>query len=349
MRTHMPGLELELDGFKSNYFVKTFIFRSADPRLIKGYTSASFRNVLDAVVDTNGCMAESDGRSLIITVPRKEKKIMRLGNGIEKLSQKPKNGDLSCYIGERADGEDEIIDLNEVTHMLIAGQTGFGKSICIHDILLTLMSRYTKDECVFYLMDSKSDLTRYAGIPSVIRAESSVAGIASALESVISEMAIRQKEMESMSISDWNLKYPDKAKPHIVAVFDDIDNVIGRGASKKLDEGIRASMSKIVQERSLGVHLILALQRPIKVNIDTSVKSQIRARIAFRLGSSPDSIIMLNTGGAEKLTGIGDAYVTTGGKPERVQVAYVSWDEIEAAINELKNGAAEPQEDPETD
>ncbi len=125
----MPDLEPASDGFKSSYSVMTFIFRSTDPMLIKRYTSTRFRSELDAAMNTNGCVAKCDGQSLIVTVPRNENKIIRLGNGIEKLSEKQKNGDLSCYIGERYDGEDEIIDLNEVTHMLIAGQTGSGKSI----------------------------------------------------------------------------------------------------------------------------------------------------------------------------------------------------------------------------
>ncbi len=328
---HMPDLEF-LD-FKTSYSVRTFIFKMLDPAFARSYKSANIRSIFDAVMDVNGTNTDLDGNKLIVTVPRTERETMYLGNGIEYLATVPKESDITCYIGENASGEPVTIDIEKEVHLLIAGQTGSGKSTCIHDIIMSLLSRYEPDELLFYMIDPKSDLIRYEKLPSVMEAVDDKASIVVTLESIINIMRKRQDEMKSMKLADWNKKYPDKAKPHIIVIFDEIDSIIGKSYNDAKSAMIRNQITQIVKQgRSSGIHLILASQRPVKANLDTSIKSEIKARIALKLDTPTDSRIMLNQRGAESLIGNGDAYMTTGGTPERIQVAFASYDEIDAAI-----------------
>ncbi len=332
---HAP--DLKFIDFTTSYAVRTFIFKATVPSLIKSYLSQNMRYILDAVLETNGCNVNADAGKIIIYAPRKEKETLYLGDGIEKIKTIPKTGDITCYVGENTVGESVFIDMEKENHMLIAGQSGSGKSTCIHNIILTLLLRYDKNECIFYLADPKSDLTRYDSIPSVIRTADKKSEILNLTEALINEMKSRQDEMKSMKLIDWNKKHPDKTKSHIVFIFDEIDNIIGKNVSDEVSNVIKGHILTLVKQgRSAGIHVILASQRPVKANLDTSIKSEIKARIALKLDTPTDSRIMLNQSGAEKLTGDGDAYFTNGDVPKRIQVAYAEWDEIDAAISSLK-------------
>ena len=241
---------------------------------------------------------------------------------------------LPMALGEGTSGEPLAIDLKEMPHLLIAGATGSGKSVCINSLVSSLILTNNPQDLRMLMVDPKRvELTPYNGIPHllmpvIVDAERAV----KAFGSVLSEMFRRYKSMEEMgtrNIDSYNRKADDPF-PHIVIIVDELADLMMTAAYE-----VEQSLVRLAQlGRATGIHLILATQRP-SVNVMTGLmKANIPARVAFAVASQVDSRVILDGAGAEKLLGKGDMLFQSPSeiKPQRIQGAYVSDKEIERIV-----------------
>jgi S-DNA-T family DNA segregation ATPase FtsK/SpoIIIE len=241
---------------------------------------------------------------------------------------------LPMALGEGTSGEPLAIDLKEMPHLLIAGATGSGKSVCINSLVSSLILTNNPQDLRMLMVDPKRvELTPYNGIPHllmpvIVDAEKAV----QAFGSVLNEMFRRYKSMEEMgtrNVDSYNRKADDPL-PHIVIIVDELADLMMTAAYE-----VEQSLVRLAQlGRATGIHLILATQRP-SVNVMTGLmKANIPARIAFAVASQVDSRVILDGAGAEKLLGKGDMLFQSPSeiKPQRIQGAYVSEKEIERLV-----------------
>lgn len=307
---------------------------------------------LSLAAPTVRILAPIPGKSLVgIEVPNERRSDVTLGDVLA-TSKSHETGPLLLGIGKDVSGESVIADLATMPHLLIAGSTGTGKSVCINALLISLLMRATPAEVRLILIDPKRiELSLYNGVPHLyvpVVTESKEA--ASALAWAVSEMDHRLKQLQkagARNIGMYNSlvhqgKAPEGAAemPYLVIVIDELADLM-MVAAKDVED----SICRLAQlARAAGIHLIVATQRPSTDIITGLIKTNITNRIAFAVGSSIDSRVILDTPGAEKLVGRGDMLFTTPAwpKPKRIQGAYVKEDEIAAIVEHLK-AQAEPE------
>jgi S-DNA-T family DNA segregation ATPase FtsK/SpoIIIE len=256
---------------------------------------------------------------------------------------------LLLGIGKDVSGERVIEDLARMPHLLIAGSTGTGKSVCINALLMSLIMRATPAEVRLILIDPKRiELSLYNGIPHLyVPVVTEAKEAASALAWAVTEMEQRLRRLQkagARNIAMYNAmvqegKAPEgsEAMPYIVIVIDELADLMMVAAREVED-----SICRLAQlARAAGIHLVVATQRPSTDIITGLIKTNITHRIAFMVGSSIDSRVILDQTGAEKLVGLGDMLLSTPSlnKPKRVQGAFVSEDEINAVVEHLKKQA----------
>ena len=256
---------------------------------------------------------------------------------------------LLLGIGKDVSGERVIEDLARMPHLLIAGSTGTGKSVCINALLMSLIMRATPAEVRLILIDPKRiELSQYNGIPHLyVPVVTEAKEAASALAWAVTEMEQRLRRLQKAGVRNIGMynalvhegKAPEGAEPmpYIVIVIDELADLMMVAAREVED-----SICRLAQlARAAGIHLIVATQRPSTDIITGLIKTNITHRIAFMVGSSIDSRVILDQTGAEKLVGLGDMLLSTPSlnKPKRVQGAFVSEDEINAVVDHLKKQA----------
>ncbi len=256
---------------------------------------------------------------------------------------------LLLGIGKDVSGERVIEDLARMPHLLIAGSTGTGKSVCINALLMSLIMRATPAEVRLILIDPKRiELSQYNGIPHLyVPVVTEAKEAASALAWAVTEMEQRLRRLQKAAarniamfnamVHDGTAPEGEEAMPYIVIVIDELADLMMVAAREVED-----SICRLAQlARAAGIHLIVATQRPSTDIITGLIKTNITHRIAFMVGSSIDSRVILDQTGAEKLVGLGDMLLSTPSlnKPKRVQGAFVSEDEINAVVDHLKKQA----------
>ena len=256
---------------------------------------------------------------------------------------------LALCLGRDVAGDAVAIDLEKMPHMLIAGSTGSGKSICINAIIMALLFNNSPDDLRLVLVDPKRvELTNYNGIPHlmtpvVVDPDKTV----SALKWAVYEMERRYKmfsELGKRNIAAYNeAPGPEGKLPYLVIVIDELADLMAVSANE-----VEASIVRIAQlARATGMHLIVATQRPSVDVLTGLIKANITSRIAFAAASQVDSRTILDMSGAEKLLGNGDMLFIGNGlsKPRRVQGCFVSDPEINKVVKFLSNqGEAEYDE-----
>jgi S-DNA-T family DNA segregation ATPase FtsK/SpoIIIE len=255
-------------------------------------------------------------------------------------------------IGKDVGGESVVLDLARMPHLLIAGSTGTGKSVCINALLVSLLMRATPDDVRLILIDPKRiELSLYNGVPHLyVPVVTEAKEAASALAWAVSEMDSRLRRLQKASarnIAMYNSMAHDgtlpegmEAMPYLVIVIDELADLMMVAAREVED-----SICRLAQlARAAGIHLVVATQRPSTDIITGLIKTNITTRIAFAVSSSIDSRVILDTPGAERLVGLGDMLLSTPAlaKPKRVQGAYVAEDEISAVVEHVKK-QAEPE------
>ncbi len=286
------------------------------------------------------------GKSAIgIEVPNSEVAIVSLREVLESKQNGKPDAPLLIGLGRDITGEAVMAELNKMPHLLVAGATGSGKSVCINGIITSILMRAKPHEVKMMMIDPKMvELNVYNGIPHLLAPVVTDAKKASqALKKVVSEMERRYELFShtgTRNIEGYNdhvkrSNAEEEAKqpllPFIVVIVDELADLMMVASSDVED-----SITRLAQmARAAGIHLIIATQRPSVDVITGVIKANIPSRIAFAVSSSTDSRTILDMGGAEKLLGRGDMlYLPVGAsKPVRVQGAFLSDDEVEEIVD----------------
>ncbi len=280
------------------------------------------------------------GRSLVgIEMPNKSLEVVPIRSVLESDVMKNAKSKITVPLGLDVSGQAKIADIGKMPHVLIAGQTGSGKSICINSWISTLLFRASPDELRLIMVDPKRvELSRYNGIPHlltpvIVEPEK----VVSALKWAVNEMEHRYKvftEVGAKNIEGYNNLSGFQSMPYILIIIDELAEIMLFSPAEVEDNICRIAQ----MARAVGIHLVLATQRP-SVNIITGlIKANIPTRIAFAVTSMTDSRVILDTPGAEKLLGRGDMlYVPPDlAKPVRIQGCFVSDKEVDRLIDFLK-------------
>lgn len=292
-------------------------------------------------------IAQIPGTSLVgVEIPNKVRSSVLLGDILPNC----KPGPLQVAIGEDVDGEKICVDLAKMPHLLIAGTTGSGKSVCLNAMIMTILMRATPAEVRMILIDPKRvEMSLYNGIPHLfVPPVTEPKEAASALKWAVAEMERRLKVFEAVGaknigfynqmiqkgdLTDEDGNHPDEM-PFIVIVVDELSDLM-MVAGKDVED----SIVRIAQlARAAGIHLIIATQRPSSNVVTGMIKANITNRIGLLVATNVDSRVILDQSGAEKLVGNGDMLFAKPewGKPKRIQGCYVSEEEIASTVEHLK-------------
>ncbi len=281
------------------------------------------------------------GKSAIgIEIPNKHRTNVRLRQIIESPEFKNFRGTTPIALGKDVEGNPVIADIEKTPHMLIAGATGSGKSVCINTIITSIIYKSSPEEVKLILIDPKVvELSIYNGIPHlyipVVTDPNKAAG---ALNWAVSEMNRRYKAFADEGVRDiagYNRKAETKL-PKIIMIIDELSDLMMTSSSNEVEEQI----CRIAQmARAAGIHMIIATQRPSVDVITGTIKANIPTRISFAVSSQTDSRTILDMAGAEKLLGRGDMLFSlqSMSKPQRIQGAYIDDEEVERLVNYLKS------------
>lgn len=285
------------------------------------------------------------GKSAIgIEVPNAEVAVVTLREVLENQTYQDTDGKLNVGLGRDISGEPIIANLAKMPHLLVAGATGSGKSVCINGIITSLLFKAKPHEVKLMMIDPKMvELNMYNGIPHLLAPVVTDARRASmALKKVVVEMEKRYELFSKSGTRNIDLYNQmvlqtgtGQPLPFIVVIVDELADLMMVAAGDVEDAICRLAQ----MARAAGIHLIIATQRPSVDVITGVIKANIPSRIAFGVSSMTDSRTILDMGGAEKLLGRGDMlYLPMGAsKPVRVQGAFVSDSEVEAVVEYVKN------------
>jgi DNA segregation ATPase FtsK/SpoIIIE, S-DNA-T family len=288
-------------------------------------------------------IATIPGRNTIgIELPNSFRENVYLSEIISNNDFNKKEIRLPIALGKNISGVPIVSDLASMPHLLIAGTTGSGKSVCINTIILSLLYRHTPDKCKFILIDPKMlELSTYEGIPHLLCPVITEAKkAASVLGWVVKEMESRYKLMTKegvKNIDGYNNKH-SLSMPYIVVVVDEMSDLM-LVAGKEIENYIQ-KLSQMA--RAAGIHIIMATQRPSVDVITGTIKANFPTRISFQVTSKIDSRTILGEQGAEQLLGKGDMlFMSSANRIVRTHAPFVSENEIEK-INNYLRGQAEP-------
>ena len=277
-----------------------------------------------------------------IELPNNTRENVYLSEILNDSDFKKKEIKLPIALGKSISGRPIVGDLSSMPHLLIAGTTGSGKSVCINTIILSLLYRHTPDKCKFILIDPKMlELSTYEGIPHLLCPVITEAKkAASVLGWVVKEMESRYRLMTKEGVRNID-GYNNKHKlpmPYIVVVVDEMSDLM-LVAGKEIENYIQ-KLSQMA--RAAGIHIIMATQRPSVDVITGTIKANFPTRISFQVTSKIDSRTILGEQGAEQLLGKGDMlYMSSANKIVRIHAPFVSDNEIEK-INNFLRSQAEP-------
>lgn len=289
------------------------------------------------------------GKSVVgIEVPNKEIAMVHFREVLETPEFLETTSKLALCIGKDITGTPVIADLTKMPHLLIAGATGSGKSVCINTLIHSILFKYRPDEVKFLLVDPKMvELSNYNGVPHLIApVVTDPKKAAGALKWIVTEMETRYELFAAAGVRDivrYNfLRSQDKKEehpplPYVVVIIDELADLMMVAPGDVEDAICRLAQ----MARAAGIHLIVATQRPSVDVITGIIKANIPSRIAFGVSSQTDSRTILDMNGAEKLLGRGDMlyYPMGASKPLRVQGCYLGDKEVENVVTFLQNQA----------
>lgn len=285
-----------------------------------------------------------------VELPNPERAIVRLREVLESEFYVNQRTKIPIALGNDAEGKPYVADLGQMPHMLIAGATGAGKSVCIHSLIMSLLFRSTPQEVKLLMIDPKRlELPLYNGIPHLydpnqnpenVRVITDPKEASKALEGMIKVMDHRFKKCAGAMARDlahYNEKMLAEGKPiepYIVIIIDELADLMAVAPKE-----VEGSIQRLTQmARAVGIHMILATQRPSVDVITGVIKANLPARVAFRVASQTDSRVILDSMGAESLLGKGDLLFLPPGdpKPTRLQCGLITTREVQAVADFVK-------------
>jgi len=279
-------------------------------------------------------------KSLVgIEVPNQSVAMVRLRQILDSKEFKNRRDNMYISLGKDVAGRPHLADITKMPHMLVAGSTGSGKSVCLNSIIMSLLYQNSPDELKFILVDPKRvELPVYNGLPHLLTPViTDVQKTVNALKWALREMDKRFDILSKAGVRDigtYNAKNQEKL-PYIVIIIDELADLMVAAAAD-----VETAIIRLAQmSRAVGIHLVVATQRP-SVNVITGlIKANIPARIAFAVASQMDSRTILDSSGAEKLLGRGDMLYTSAdlSSPVRLQGAFVTEDEIKRVTDFIKD------------
>ncbi len=333
------GIDVEMSEVRVGPTVTQYAFRPAQG--VKLARVVALQNDLALALAAHPIRIEAPipGKSLVgVEVPNLSIARVTLRELFESQDFEKRKTTFGVPLGRDISGSVPVLQVERAPHMLVAGATGSGKSVCLNTIIISLLYQNGPDDLKLIMVDPKRvELGVYAGIPHllvppIVKAEEAV----NALKWAVREMERRLDYLAKFNAKDidsYNAKQPERM-PRIIIIIDELADLM---IQNKRD--VEATVVRIAQmARAAGIHLILATQRPSVDVITGTIKANIPTRLAFAVASQVDSKTILDVAGAEKLLGKGDMLLHNAelSKPKRIQGAFISEEEIEQVVNFLK-------------
>ncbi len=339
------GIEAEVTGIRRGPVITMFEILPARGVKLTKIVNLADNIALRLAAQTVRIVAPIPGRHAVgIEVPNHDRAIVSFGDLIQEREFTSGDHDIPLAIGKDIPGDAQIIDLAKTPHLLIAGATGSGKSVCVNSIICSILYRKSPNEVKMVLIDPKIvELKFYNDIPHLLTPVITEPKKAfQALQWCLYEMERRYQLLDKLQVRDlksYNKRIEQRELateklPYIVVVVDEFADLMAT-SGKELEQTLArlAAMS-----RAVGIHLVLATQRPSTDVITGLIKANIPSRIAFMVSSKVDSRIILDGQGAEKLLGRGDMLLTSAWDPalNRIQGAFLSDEEIERVVQHVR-------------
>jgi len=336
---HEFGIEVEMSETSVGPTVTQYTLRPSQG--VKISRIVALQNDLALALAAHPLRLEAPipGKSLVgIEVPNTKVATVTLRDVMENNKFTKEATGLSVPLGKDVSGAPWIIDLAKMPHLLVAGATGSGKSVCLNTLIISLLYQNGPDDLKLILVDPKRvELTMFSGIPHllvppIINTDDTI----NALKWTVREMERRLDVLSKFgarNIDGYNERSEEKM-PKIVVIIDELADLMTSSGRE-----VETTIVRIAQmARAVGIHLVLATQRPSVDVITGLIKANVPGRIAFAVASQTDSRTILDMSGAEKLLGRGDMLFTCAeiAKPKRIQGAYASNDEIERVVQFLR-------------
>ena len=342
------GVEVEVSDVKVGSSVTQYVLKPRSVTKISRISSLQDNLALALASPTGSVRIEAPipGKSAIgIEVPNTNRTIVGFRNLITSDTMKSMKSKLGIVLGESVSGKVYGYDIGKMPHLLIAGTTGSGKSVFIHNVLFSILYRATPSEVKLIIVDPKRvELSHYQGIPHLLTpVVTDMDKAPSVFRWAVEEMARRYKLFEQAKVRNvdaYNEKSGIQVMPYILIIVDELGEIMTRDPA-----GIEKNIIRIAQlARATGIHLIMAVQRPSTDIITGLIKANIPCRVAFQVLSQVDSRVIIDQPGAEKLLGKGDMLFVPPDllKPIRLQGALISDKEIEDLVEYLKKQGMEP-------
>ncbi len=320
------GINVEMGEISVGPTVTQYTFKPAEGIKLSRITGLSNDLALALAARSVRIEAPIPGKSLVgIEVPNRAKAIIGLREILENRDFKRRTSNTTIALGKNVAGQVRTADLAKMPHLLVAGATKSGKSVCLHSVIVSLLYQNNPDDLKFIMVDPKRlELPAYNGIPYLLAPViTEVPKTINALKWCLNEMDRRFDVLAAAgkrNIESYNTAAQEKM-PVIVFIIDELADLMVAAA-----RDVEAAIIRLAQmARAVGIHLVLATQRPDANVITGLIKANIPVRIAFFVASATDSRIILDTQGAEKLLGEGDMLYSAPdvSKPKRLQSAYV--------------------------
>lgn len=344
------NIEVDMEGANIGPRVTQFTLKPQTGIKLTKITALENNLALDLAAHSIRIEAPIPGKRAVgIEVPNVKSAMVRISSILQSKEWQELSGPLGFTIGKDISGTPIVADLVKLPHLLVAGQTGSGKSVMINSILTSLLYRNSPSDLKLILVDPKQvELKPYDEIPHLLTPViTEPEKCISALKWTVAEMERRYKalaEVHKRNIVEYNNLKKEEGMPYIVLVIDELADLMMMAA-----RDVEALVVRIAQKaRAVGIHLILATQRPSVDVITGLIKANIPARIAFTVASQVDSRTIIDQMGAEKLLGAGDMLLLTADmpKPKRVQAPFIGDDETHKVTDFIRMQRA-PQYDDE--
>lgn len=346
------GIQVEMAEVNVGPTVTQYTLRPSEGVKLAQITTLSNDLALALAAHPIRIEAPIPGKSLVgVEVPNTAKAVVKLREVLESKAFAKRSSLLSFALGKDVAGNEWVADLDRMPHMLIAGATGSGKSVCINTIILSLLYANTPETLRMIMVDPKRvELTVYNDVPHLLTPViTKVDPTINALRWVTNEMDRRFRVFEEKgkrNIAAFN-ETAEERLPYIVVIIDELADLMSVAAQE-----VEGAIIRLAQmARAVGIHLIVATQRPSVDVITGLIKANITARIAFSVASAVDSRTIIDTSGAEKLLGRGDMLFVNAelSKPKRLQGAFITDGEIEAVTAFVKQQGTPAYEEHVTD